>query len=73
MTEEDERLVRWALYAPRLGSHGWILQGIYPTQIDAQRWGRALRPRVIVAVRLPGRPPSRFNDEDALQHFFRVS
>jgi hypothetical protein len=73
MPEDDAPLLRWALYAPRVGSQGWTLQGMYPTQGDAERWGRALRPCVIVPLPLPGRPPERFPDQAALERFFRVS
>ena len=71
MAETEAGSTRWAVYAERV-SGGWILRGIYPTQMDADRHGRYLRPRIVVPISLRGRPPERFADQAALEQWFGV-
>jgi len=62
---------RWAVYAPRPeGSDTWVLRGIYPSQRDADRHGRQLRPRMVVPISMRGRPPERFASRAALERWF---
>jgi hypothetical protein len=69
---QDSPHSRWAVYAQRPGTDSWQLRGVYTTQVEADRRGQLLRPRLIVPINTKGRPPERFADQAALERWFGV-